>query len=460
MRNIRHFLAWLAINHGVTYSTDQSHLTAFLQVRLSEPCNRGSLKITHESFVFLDIVSGAEAQQRLTASQLYLSIYCELLSKALPGKPTKQAPRMFTKMLSCLEQLIMSSSFSLHCRIYAWWILVQSWATLRFDDHRGINPKSIKVDSTSFMLPTFRVNHRIGTTYVVAFGLKRSLHSLACRTAFSHIFVIFIMSRADDQVYDESTYAQEEADYESAVAATFSEGSNPQQPELPTHTAASPQVPNFPRTTYQSAAPTYAVQSQAASYQSATPMYAASGQVLTLQSQTTAQPSPGQPIATSFQFGQQRSSSTLFLGELGFTPQQVVSAPPLNLGLENLLRQCDVKEAVIQAFRVRGITDRLLFVALDDTTESLRSTCKEALGIDTSANFEHKLEFAKIAKAWSSTKIAAETKQKIDAIHRALYEPVQMLEGDWGNMIRAFKLKYGNQIHPSRLPGQSYYEAY
>ena len=29
-------------------------------------------------------------------------------------------------------------------------------------------------------------------------------------------------------------------------------------------------------------------------------------------------------------------------------------------------------EAVIQAFRVRGITDRLLVVALDDTTESLR----------------------------------------------------------------------------------------
>ena len=154
------------------------------------------------------------------------------------------------------------------------------------------------------------------------------------------------------------------------------------------------------------------------------------------------------------------SSSTPSPGELGFTPQQVESARPLDLGLENLLRHCDVKEAVIQAFRVRGITDRLLFVALDDTTESLRSSCKEALGIDTSAIFEHKLEFAKISKAWSSAKIAAETKQKIDANHRAHGEPVQMLEGDWANMIRAFKLKYGKQIHPSRLPAQSYREAY
>ena len=125
-----------------------------------------------------------------------------------------------------------------------------------------------------------------------------------------------------------------------------------------------------------------------------------------------------------------------------------------------MLRQCDVKENVIQAFRVRGITDRLLFINLDDTIESLRDTCKEALQIDVSINFEHKLEIAKISKAWNSAKVTAETKQKIDAVHRAHGEPVQMLEGDWANMIRAFKLKYGQQIHPSRLPAQSYFEAY
>ena len=91
---------------------------------------------------------------------------------------------------------------------------------------------------------------------------------------------------------------------------------------------------------------------------------------------------------------------------------------------------------MIQAFRVRGITDRFLFVALDETTEGLRNTCREALGVDTNLNFEHKLEFAKISKAWSSAKIAAETKEKIDAVHRAHGEPVQKLEGDWVSLIR------------------------
>ena len=155
-----------------------------------------------------------------------------------------------------------------------------------------------------------------------------------------------------------------------------------------------------------------------------------------------------------------RSLRTPAPGELGFTQEQIDATPPLDLGLENLLRQCDVKEPVIQAFRVRGITDRFLFVALDETTEGLRSTCREALGVDTNFNFEHKLEFAKISKAWSSAKIASETKEKIDAVHRARGEPVQMLEGDWVSLIRAFKAKYGKNIHPSRLPAQRYYESY
>ena len=35
-----------------------------------------------------------------------------------------------------------------------------------------------------------------------------------------------------------------------------------------------------------------------------------------------------------------------------------------------------------------------------------------------------------------------------------------MLEGDWASLIRAFKIKYGKTIHPSRLPAQSCYESH
>ena len=143
-------LLGLPLIMALHYPTRQTHLTDFMQVRLSEPCNRGSLKLVHESFIFLDIVSGLEPSLRLTSSQLYITIYREFMTKALPGKLPRQAPRMFSSMLKALEQLVMSVSSPVYFRIYAWWTCIQSWATLRFDDHRGINPRDIRIDSSSF----------------------------------------------------------------------------------------------------------------------------------------------------------------------------------------------------------------------------------------------------------------------------------------------------------------------
>ena len=60
-------------------------------MRLSEPCNRGALKTAHRAFVFL--------QDRPTSSPLYGVIYKELLATALPGKPSKQAPRFLVTLL-------------------------------------------------------------------------------------------------------------------------------------------------------------------------------------------------------------------------------------------------------------------------------------------------------------------------------------------------------------------------
>ena len=80
------------------------------------------------------------------------------LSQYLPRAPFQSSPRQACQT-GAEDVLINSTSvgaddyfskFPLYFRIYSWWILVQSWATLRFDDHRGINPKHIKVTSSSF----------------------------------------------------------------------------------------------------------------------------------------------------------------------------------------------------------------------------------------------------------------------------------------------------------------------
>ena len=93
---------------------------------------------------------GTPAQERLTRSALYGVIYRELLASAQPGRPSKQAPRMLSPKLFFLEQLVMNETSPMYLRVYSWWMLVQNWATLRFSDHRGLNPGEVTFREGSF----------------------------------------------------------------------------------------------------------------------------------------------------------------------------------------------------------------------------------------------------------------------------------------------------------------------
>ena len=119
---------------------------------------QGSFEGTHLSFVFLEEMVGTPEQERLTGSALYGVIYRELLASAQPGKPSKQAPRMLPHMLFFLEQLVMNETSPIYLRVYSWWMLVQNWATLRFSDHRGLNPGEVTFREGSFHARLTRSN--------------------------------------------------------------------------------------------------------------------------------------------------------------------------------------------------------------------------------------------------------------------------------------------------------------
>ena len=52
---------------------------------------------------------------------------------------------MLLAMLKSIEQLVVKEGELPYIRLYAWWTLLQNWATLRFDDHRGIEFASVRV---------------------------------------------------------------------------------------------------------------------------------------------------------------------------------------------------------------------------------------------------------------------------------------------------------------------------
>ena len=89
--------------------------------------------------------------QKLSKTRVYQLMAKEILSSAEPGRLTKQAPRMFLCMLAPLENMVVAVNAAPYLRLYAWWICLQHWRTLRFSEHRGINPSSILFSGMDFV---------------------------------------------------------------------------------------------------------------------------------------------------------------------------------------------------------------------------------------------------------------------------------------------------------------------
>ena len=79
---------------------------------------------------------------------MYVVALKELMSQAIPGKPPRQAPRFPTILLAAFEDMVLAIDRPVFVRVLSWWLLVQSWGTLRFDDHRGLLPREFVVTST------------------------------------------------------------------------------------------------------------------------------------------------------------------------------------------------------------------------------------------------------------------------------------------------------------------------
>ena len=145
-------LGRLAVSHGKGYSTELRDCTGYLQAPVR---TMRALKGAPKALVFMEEVAG------VTTTALYLVIQNELLANSIPGRPAKQAPRMFISMLAALEELTVNDKALPYHRENAWWILLQSWSMLRFIEHRGLKPSDIHVSVNTMCVKLTRSeNHR------------------------------------------------------------------------------------------------------------------------------------------------------------------------------------------------------------------------------------------------------------------------------------------------------------
>ena len=150
VRHVQKFLAWHSVAHHSSFPSTVQHLVAYMKTRLAEPCNRGALRNINRAYEFLEEICGLPADKCRTKTQVYQLMFSELLTQAEPGRPVKQAPRIFASLLISLERLVVDPLVPPYMRLYGWWLCVQHWGTLRFSDHRGISPSSVKIVDTEF----------------------------------------------------------------------------------------------------------------------------------------------------------------------------------------------------------------------------------------------------------------------------------------------------------------------
>ena len=100
--------------------------------------------------MYLEEVSEIEPHRRVTVRQRYSNMLAELLSRTLPGSPSRQAPRPLLRILQSVESVVTNESVAVYIRVFGWFFLLQAWCTLRFDDHRELEPASIRDSTEAF----------------------------------------------------------------------------------------------------------------------------------------------------------------------------------------------------------------------------------------------------------------------------------------------------------------------
>ncbi len=142
------YRGWLRRVHGVGHPTAAAHVLDYFLDRRAEPCSRGTLSAILASLRFAEQVLGLPDSERWTADASVVGLVKGIIAEAPPSVgPRSQGPAKAPTagLLGLLETLVCSPAAAEDHRLLAWWMLISAWASLRFDDHRGLSPTRITV---------------------------------------------------------------------------------------------------------------------------------------------------------------------------------------------------------------------------------------------------------------------------------------------------------------------------
>ena len=96
---------------------------------------------------FMEKAGGVLEHDRVSNSPLLKAALEELTLQLTGGvaRPVRKAPQVPVALLFAFEKVVVDVNELPFVRTFAWWRLVRAWGSLRFDDHRGLLPSSLRL---------------------------------------------------------------------------------------------------------------------------------------------------------------------------------------------------------------------------------------------------------------------------------------------------------------------------
>ncbi len=151
------YRGWLRAAYGIGHHGAAHHLLDYLLDRRAEPATKGTLSAIFAMMRFADQAMGIPLEARWSSDANVVSMVNSIIAGAaasVGGRSRGPAPAPTAGLLGKLEELVCNDGGCAEGRRLAWWFLVSSWASLRYDDHRGMSPSAVEEapDGLDFIL--------------------------------------------------------------------------------------------------------------------------------------------------------------------------------------------------------------------------------------------------------------------------------------------------------------------
>ncbi len=146
IREWRQAARWLQGTSGQAFFPSATSLVDFLCARFDQGGTKSTIKGAFASVRFIEDLLDLPADTRPSQQAVVTNAVKELEAQAAArrdGRSRQQAHPPPTEAIRKIELLITDPTSPSYDRLLGWWVCTSVWASLRFDDHRGLVPGAI-----------------------------------------------------------------------------------------------------------------------------------------------------------------------------------------------------------------------------------------------------------------------------------------------------------------------------